>query len=512
MKKYVILLLLILLSGILWRVFHFTERVYIFSDSARDILAAREALSLKFFPQTSAFSSAGPFVFGPQYMWLLMIVYAVIGLNSWYAFYYFLIAQSILFIFVMIKTSEIIFGKKTALLIGLLIAFSPRQTMRAMSLSQHSLVAVASAFALYFFVKYLKERKNANVFWCGFWIANAIFLHYQALGLLVFSLTFIFIKNSFHTKLKLLGIFILGVLLPSVPYLIWDIGQNYANTRNIIDYLVIGQYRIYVANRWLWHLFDFWPGFIADVLFGNKVISGLFLYANLILILILLILKKLNIYLKYIFIFFLFFFIYLRFYRGEKFEGYLIYLHPLIFITMSSLLFYLKRYRLIVFLLATGSFICSSQLINSYLRNLNRNQIKELNGIAANLGKKTGKDKKYAIYDFGDKYSQTDTWDISEAFVLYLDMQNKLDYVNGVKIGFCRMYCPTDKAGYLLNVEDGKKIYLLDKIRKIKDKKYYFVDRSPHAVFNEVFLWWRERPLKSSFNLGKFILERIPFL
>lgn len=512
MRKCTIILLLILLSAFLWRVFQFTERVYIFSDSARDTLAAREALKLQFFPQTSAFSSAGPFVFGPQFMWLLMIVHSIAGINNWFAFYYFLIFQSLVFLFIMIKTAKIIFGKKIALILGLLVAFSPRQIIRAMSLSQHSLVAVPSAFAIYFLIKYLKKKKNIYVFWCGFWIANAILLHYQALGLLIFGLALVFIKNSLNTKIKTLGIFILGLLIPSIPYLAWDMRQDFANTRNILDYLFIGQYRIYVANRWVWHLFDFWPGFIADVVFGNKVISAIILYTNLVLVSILLIRKKLSIYLKYVFCFFIFFFIYLRFYRGEKFEGYLIYLHPLIFLTMSSLFFYLKRYRAVLFLLMMISIIYSSLTVSSYFKNLKRNQLNELSNLVAKLDEKIGKKSKYAIYDFGDKYGQTDTWDTSETLVLYLDMQNKMDYKNGVKVGFCRMYCPTTKTGFLLNIGEDKKIYLLNKIKKTEYKKYFLVDRSPQAVFKEVFLWWCERPLKSSFNVGKFLLEKIPIV
>src|SRR4030042_6926185 len=68
-------LALILLLAILLRFYRFPDRWFIFADMARDILVGREALRLHQLPLVGSFSSAGPFVFGPLFYWLISFSY-----------------------------------------------------------------------------------------------------------------------------------------------------------------------------------------------------------------------------------------------------------------------------------------------------------------------------------------------------------------------------------------------------------------------------------------------------
>lgn len=128
---------------------------------------------------------------------------------------------------------------------------------------------------------------------------------------------------------------VLGFLIPSLPLLYWDMHQNFANTRNILDYLLIGQYRIYVPNSWKLFLFQ-------DIPWYWSFITGRFYFAALaieflsVLSFIYLVFRKK---LKFDFIILGFIFLILlfvnRFYRGERSEGYLLYLAPFILIFTS---------------------------------------------------------------------------------------------------------------------------------------------------------------------------------
>src|SRR5205823_11570855 len=48
-----------------------------------------------------------------------------------------------------------------------------------------------------------------------------------------------------------------GTLLSLSPLLIWDSQQHFANFNNILDYFLVGQYRLYVPNSWRLFIFNF---------------------------------------------------------------------------------------------------------------------------------------------------------------------------------------------------------------------------------------------------------------
>src|SRR4051812_11368220 len=67
-----ILASLIFSLAIFLRFYHIDSRWGLGNDSARDIAIAIQALKHSELPIIGPFSSAGPFVFGPVYYWLLM--------------------------------------------------------------------------------------------------------------------------------------------------------------------------------------------------------------------------------------------------------------------------------------------------------------------------------------------------------------------------------------------------------------------------------------------------------
>lgn len=505
MKKYTVYLILILLFALCLRVYRFESRIFFFSDIARDVLVAREAIRTRTIPPIASFSSAGPFVFGPQYYWLIMATF-LFNPNHLLSFYYFLIIQSLLLIIVMVQIGKMMVGRKFGLFMGLIIALSPRQIFRSLYMTQHTIVAICAALATYFLIKSIKTKKRWLFFWCGFWVSTAISMHYQAMGLLIFGVAAFFIKDKIKNRLFFFIAFVIGAILPQLPLFIWDYGQQFANVRNLLDYLLIGQYRIYVPNRWLWHVFDFWPATFADLFGGNKIIGGLIIYFGLLSFLVAFIKRKTSLSLKFIFIIFIFFFIYLRYYRAEKFEGYLMYLHPLMFIIIAWGLFKFVRFKKWLWLFLSGVFIFNFVYIKNELKYKTENEFVDLARLSQKIESKVGRNKKLAVYDFENARGQTETSDFSETISLYLDSQNKLDYTKGQRIGFCKTSCPDDpqkeiKDKFLDRFKD--RLFLIS-----ENNKQPLVNRSPAAVEKEVLFWWKEKPLKSPFNLGLFIYER----
>lgn len=510
MKKYYFLIGAILFLSFLLRFYRFENRIYFYGDGARDMLVARAALFSKTLPQTTAFSSAGPFVFGPQYYWILMAIYYVS--SNVFSVNYFFVLQSILFVLIFIILGRNILNRKYGLILGLLTAVSPVQVTNSLGIAQHGLVGICTLLSIFFLAKMFFKNRLFYVFGCGFWVGMAIMLHYQALGLLILVTSIFLIKGGLKTKIIYLLIFTAGIITPCLPFLLWDSHFNFANLRNILDYFLIGQYRIYVPNRWLWYVFEFWPRTVANIFGGNIFISGLLFYLSIVMIFIFYVLRRSHAFIKYIFFVLLFYFVYLRYYRGEKFESYLFYLYPFIYIVLGlGIYIFAKRKNIFAALVLIPALFFNFQYFPSKFYDSSMSQFRTYDLILHQIEKKviSTKNPKFTVYDLADIKGQTETWDASEAFSLYLSSINRLDS-SGIPIVFCQSWCAKLIHGNILiqtksYIDPAKKVYLLLENKK----RYHLVRRLPVDVKNEMLFWWRDRPLKSSFNLIKFMMERL---
>ena len=129
-------------------------------------------------------------------------------------------------------------------------------------------------FAIFFFLKYWQQKKARYIFSLGLTISLATTIHFQTF--LLSPLIFIALLIS---KLKIkhflaLGI---GILIPLLPFWYFDLRFNFFEIRRIIDYATIGQYRIYVPNRWLTYVGVFWPTTWAWII-GGKTWMDIYLW------------------------------------------------------------------------------------------------------------------------------------------------------------------------------------------------------------------------------------------
>lgn len=502
LNKYKLAIILILFLSALLRFYRVSDRWSIYSDSARDILVGRQALKLKQFPLVGSFSSAGPFVFGPLFYWLISLGYLP-NINFLILPWIIIGIISIVFVWVMIKCGEQIWGKRGAVILGLLAAISPAQISRSLNLTQHTLIGISGATTLFAFISYLKTQKSKYLFLMGLALGFALSIHYQAINLLFFAIA-VFLTSNFNLKKisQNLVLLLLGILIPSLPLLYWDSQQNWANFRNLLDYLFIGQYRIYVPNRWLTYLFQFWPQFWASVAGGETILGWFFIFLSLIILVQKFLSKKLSKTTSWLGLIFLLQIFLLRYHRGERFEGYLIYFHPLIlFFSALSLKNLGKKWQKIGLLALFITTLANIKVVLPELRH-SQNQVPKLQKIVYQL-KEHFPEKKFDLYDYKMSSSA-----YSFGLAAFLDSQNLIDEQNGIPIGVCIHSCPS-QASLVSDIYQPSKVVDLSPFPKSELKKPSWYNVNPRDVFDEVALWWQKEKLQSSFSLQKFILGKV---
>ena len=148
MKKIVknnnVLLYLILGIAAILRFYNYPNRWGLAYDQARDVLVSTYALHNSLIPAIGPFSSAGQFVYGPQWFWIISLMSAVFPnaiITPW-------IIQSLLYVFtvyVMFLIGKEIIDEKFGLITAFFTAISISSGL-AQSLSNISNTALLMAF------------------------------------------------------------------------------------------------------------------------------------------------------------------------------------------------------------------------------------------------------------------------------------------------------------------------------------------------------------------------------
>lgn len=327
--RIVFFVAIVLLAAFL-RFWNFQHRLILFSDSARDALVGLGAVRTHEIPLTGSFSSAGPFVFGPVFYYLIMASQALL-LGIPFAPWYVVAGLSVAFVVVVVAAVTRFAGPRAGLIALIFSAVSPAQVMRATALTQHSVVGIASACFLLFMICFREKRTLWWAFLLGLSSGIAASLHYQALVLLVAGMIVVcFWRSKIGLIVRDLVWYIIGTAIPFLPLIVWDSWQQWANVRNLLDYLLIGQYRIFVSRRWLTFILEFLPTTWGQVIGGGSII-GLFLVSLVVVATIVAIARREWIApVRWASLAFGLLLVTARYYRGELFEGYLVAFHPFI--------------------------------------------------------------------------------------------------------------------------------------------------------------------------------------
>lgn len=494
----------LLLIATLLRTYHFTGHVAGFgSDANRDVMIAREALNRHQLPLFGTFSSAGSFVIGPTFFWLIMLSFLVFPF-SFYAPWVMVTIFSIITIGAFIGIGFLIGGRRLAIITGLLSAFSPQLIGRASYLTNPSMVAPAATLALLCYVLTWKKQRSIYAFLLGLAIGFAISFHYQALNLLILLPALLFIPKTKWVK-KIFWIFLalLGATIALSPLLLWDMQQGFANTNNLLDYMLIAQYRLYVPNSWRIFLIQVLPINYANIIGGNVAMSiPIIILTSIYFIFAQLKTRKLTVITIIGGMLFLLLLLN-RYYKGERSDGYMIYFIPFIITLVSWTiydLFFKKNNKIyialgifIVTLIISMNFYSAKQFI---LYKTNENT---LIAQTANTLTKKFPGHTFMIYD-----NKSETTNVSYAVANYLASKN-LTNEKGIKIGFTRSH-----PHKTVRIGEINHVYLID-LSKNNDinKNKLWRPATQSALYDELITFWTKHKINATFSLPKYLQERI---
>lgn len=422
---YEIVLFSILLAAFFLRFFDLTNRFGLAYDQARDLLVAGYALSELKFPLIGPFASAGQFVYGPQWYWFLMGFLAITPgffLGPW-------VLLGVLYclcVFLMMKTGEMIGGKTLAVIVGVLIAVSPGAIAQSLNLSSPSMVGVLSLVSIFFFVRYLKKQKMRDGFFLAFIIGTAIMVHFQAIGLVSLLIAGgILGKRSIKYVLLLLG----GFMLPFLPLIYFDFTNNFFESRNVLDYYLTGRHRIQYSNRWLTYITVFWPNSWARITGGQLLLGYVGFFSVFLIALRSFIREKTNKIVLGLSSVFIVNFMVLRYYNGEVFDSYLVFLHGIILLMTSLLILYLYRIKRFIGIIVLALFVLGSlQIVYSEAKG-SENTTYQRSARVSLVLEQEFPGKAFSVYDY--KYMSPQ---VSLPIALYLRHQGLLSD-SGQRIG-----------------------------------------------------------------------------
>lgn len=470
------LLILITIFGFLLRFWFFPTRYNLGSDHSRDAMVASEAVRQLQLPANGPFSSVGPITFGLWYYYLNIL--SVIIIPSEWAAWIMIGLISTVMIIIMYEIGRILDGKKLGLILAFLTAVSPHQISSATGLQPHSLIGPLTALNLLFFLNFLRSQKYRNFTLWGFILGITVNTHFQALGLMLLP-AFILIKSK---KARLAIPLLTGLFISLIPLLFFELNNHWFNSRNMIDYLFHGQYRVWTSNRWMTYLGKFWPEFTNYTL-------GIPVWFTYILYLLLgwaffIRMKKKNLNTAYFYLLSVFIILLtiVRYYRGEKFFGYLQFFHPFIFIFSGIVLEYIsslvksRKSLLIVSVFFTLAIIPLPK--NFFLPDqFNRHAQIQLHNLTAQ-----NPQAKFSVYLCPNSNDKENSMAL-----LYLLYKNNLYDENGQKISFTNNKCIPEKFKILKT-----EIVNINQLKIDGTKLDDFEPLTPGGIYNEVARWWMD--------------------
>ncbi len=334
-----ILLVSLIVISLVLRFYNFPFRYGLGDEPVRDAAVAIESVRQVQIPLTGPFSSAGQFTFGPWYYYQLIMARALLPIA--YSPWIFLTFASVVCIFLLYKIGNF-FGKGLGLLLAFLGAISPSLILSGTHLTNPNLSNLFAFLSVYLFLRLIKKDKSLKTSIAfGLSLGIAINIHYQMMGLLILPVLFALLNYKKYKQILLIGF---GLFIAFIPLLIFDLLNHWFNFSHIFYYYTEGKNLIYVPNRWLFYVRDFWPSYIEEV-------TGFPPLAGIIGALLFIAVTALSIYQRKItkpmvllLVAFAVNFLLLRYYWGERFFGYLNYIRPFVILFEGYLLYALVQF------------------------------------------------------------------------------------------------------------------------------------------------------------------------
>lgn len=481
------LFLLILLIAAFFRFYNYPYRYSLGEETIRDAVIGIEGARQLQFPLTGAFSSLGPFTFGPWYAYQLIIFTKLIPFV--YSPWIYLSIISVFYVFIMYKIGGILGGKNFGLILALFSAISPAQIISATHLTSHNNTNLFAALTIWVFLKLVS--KNISYWWgfvLGLVIGVGMNLHFQMTGLLILPLILLIYKRKRYLYFVTAAC---GVFASFIPLLFFELNNHWFTTRNLIYYMMYGKNAIYVPNRWLFYIRDFWPSFWSDAL-GVPIWAGSLIIILFLAVLIWLSLKKkLSLSMLLLIVAFLFNFLLLRYYWGPRFFGYLNFLRPFVFIFTAFTIINLRKTKIGIYGVFLLLIFLVTMIIPRSMLQLKRDPFTMTMYKAVSDVEKQYPNKSFVFYTCSLTYKSSNN---APAFsILFLLELNHKFNKNGIKLGLesdCEY--PVDKSQqvvtYLLLSKVG--IYDFSGVSEAVLSKAGWKDISFSEMYDSYARWW----------------------
>lgn len=332
-RKEAILLLIIILFASFWRFYNYQNRWTLHQDQARDAVIGLYVTQTGNIPLLGPPSSAaaGDFSFGPLYYWIITLFTFVFPFvnGPWVGFTLLSIFSVVIFFYIGKKVGGLTF----AAILGLISAFSSASVLHAPDMLNPMLLVFFVPLSLLGMILSLGQTKLIYPILLGFSVGVAINSHLQSLGLVFLLILVLIFKKSQKIKTAL-GI-ILGLIISFSPLIYFDLKNNGAWIKSILEYLQVGQNKFNLNYSWVGDMRDFWPNLWGEVitnipvfgylLVGLFILSFIFAYKD----------RQFSKGFWVIFLAFLGQILILRYYKGPRLPVYLVLNHTFIIFLVS---------------------------------------------------------------------------------------------------------------------------------------------------------------------------------
>lgn len=463
---HILILLGLFIVALFFRTYHYIDRVYVYADNALFVQAAYYANQHFKLPQIGPFAQA-PFFTGPWWLWIIQLMFFVpLGiLTPWYFMTFF----SLISIYLMYLNGREIGGNKLGLVTAVLTTISTAQIDNWFMTWNASADPFLGMLAILFFIKYIKNQRPLFIFLLGFSISLAFSIHFQTFLLSPLILVALLSRRP---KLKNIVALALGVFIPLIPFLYFDVRFHWFETRRILDYVLIGQHRIYVPNRWLTYAGVFWPTTWSWIIGGAHWVGYMIVAAVSLVSFVKFFDFRKHIFYFVIAISFVLSVIAFRYYKGERLYYYTNFAHGFVLLLTAWTMYHLYKWQKllgVLFSFIVIYFSVQASIGNIAPRAITYSQIKDITAQIYAAYPATPID----LYECPFSGSMIST---PVSYQMYYDGRNE---VGGTKIGVCNESLNLTWRP----IEDFE-----------ADKEYRYQNISTQRIYKDMTEWWIKNP------------------
>lgn len=467
---YRIFLIVVFALAVFFRFFDYFDRIYIHADHS--LFAQGAIFSAKTFsvPQIGPFAQS-TFFTGPWWLWILAIFY-LFPFGVW-APWYIISIFSVGFVFLIYIIGREISGEWLGATAALISAISIAAIDNSLSLWNAVADPFLAALSIYFLIRFYKIKNPLLIFLLGLTISLATTIHFQAS--LLFPLILVALITS-RPKLAYFVAALIGVAIPLLPFLIFDLRFNWFWAKSVFVYLTVDQYRFWVPNRWLTYAFDYWPSTWGYILGVGEWVG--FLIISLLSILTVLRLKevkKQKIFFLLALSFFLSVVMY-RYYGGQRFFYFANFAHPAVILLTAWVIVELFKIQKFASLILGGIVVLFSFKTATASLGPRDYTVGEINNLKNEIY------RNYPNADI-DVYGCGPTGALVShplALVMYADRKNS---ASGQKIGVC--------------VGSDKSITWKElSAEEVGGENPFWLNHSTENIYRSMTEWWKTNPPK----------------